>query len=129
MKVTLTRTEKVAMLMNEEGFAPAVVKETTGVGMSRIDKISSRQRREINRGLVTNMLLEAFEYGDTSNEMINAAKELGKLHGLYEAEKTITISGTFEEAQRQITNMSNEELQRLLIDVEDIEGEFIANDE
>lgn len=122
MKVVLTRTEKVAQIMNEDNFAPAHIRETTGVGQSRLDRIASRQRRDINRGLVTNMLLDAYEMADTSSEMVNAAKELGKLHGLYAPEQTVTISGTFEEAQKQISSMSNEELQRILSDT--IDGEY-----
>jgi hypothetical protein len=72
------------------------------------------------------MLLDAYENADTSSEMVNAAKELGKLHGLYAPEQTVTIQGTFEEAQKQITSMSNDDLLRIINDTSDvIEGELI----
>lgn len=126
MKVHLSTAEKVAFIMQQDGYSPNHIKEITRVGMSRLDRISSRARRQINRGLVTNMLLEAYENADTSSEMVNAAKELGKLHGLYAPEQTVTIQGTFEEAQKQITSMSNDDLLRLINDTSDvIEGELI----
>ena len=121
MHVTLSTAEKVALIMQADNYDPLHIKETTGVGMSRIDRISSRARRQINRGLITNMLLDAYEEADTSNEMIKAATELGKLHGLYAPEKAVTITGTFDDASKQIAAMSSSDLQRLLADVEDAE--------
>lgn len=81
--------------------------------MSRINSLSRRQRIQINRGLVTNMLLDAYDTAESANEMVNAARELGKLHGLYEPEKSVVINGDLNEAAKQLSSMSTAELERL----------------
>lgn len=81
--------------------------------MSRINNLARRQRIPINRGLVTNMLLDAYEVAESANEMVNAARELGKLHGLYEPEKAMVITADLNEATKQLSSMSTAELERL----------------
>ena len=129
MYVSTNHAEKTALYMQKLGESPEARKQVTGVGMSRLNSISRRQRVQINRGLVTNMLLEAYAMADTAGEIVNAAKELGKLHGLYEPEKTVTIQGTFEEAKKQISQMSSDELQQLLRADDAIEATWEPNDD
>ena len=55
------------------------------------------------------------------------AKELGKLHGLYEPEKTVTLNVSSGDINKQLQQMSTEELQRLLGTPSDeiiLEGEY-----
>jgi hypothetical protein len=99
--------------MIERGFDREDVIRVTGVSMSRINSLSRRQRIQINRGLVTNMLLDAYDTAESANEMVNAARELGKLHGLYEPEKSVVINGDLNEAAKQLSSMSTAELERL----------------
>jgi hypothetical protein len=99
--------------MIERGFDHEDVIRVTGVSMSRINSLSRRQRVQINRGLVTNMLLDAYDTAESANEMVNAARELGKLHGLYEPEKSVVINGDLNEAAKQLSSMSTAELERL----------------
>ncbi len=47
---------------------------------------------EITRDLISGMLLEAHRKASTATEEIAAARELGKLHGLYEPEKTTQVT-------------------------------------
>lgn len=99
--------------------------------MSRIATLSKRQRIPINRGIVTNMLLDAYDNAESANEMVNAAKELGKLHGLYEPEKALVISGTVEEATKQLSQMSTAELKKIasmtsdVVPIENPDGEIV----
>jgi len=111
--VQLRPGERAALEMIERGFDHEDVIRVTGVSMSRINSLSRRQRVQINRGLVTNMLLDAYDTAESANEMVNAARELGKLHGLYEPEKSVVINGDLNEAAKQLSSMSTAELERL----------------
>lgn len=113
MNVQLRHGERAALDMLSQGFDPEDVTRFTGVTMSRVNAISRRQRLPINRALVTNMLLDAYDTAESANEMVNAAKELGKLHGLYEPEKAVIINGDLNEAAKQLSSMSTAELERL----------------
>ena len=113
MVVQLRPGERAALEMIERGFDHEDVIRVTGVSMSRINSLSRRQRVQINRGLVTNMLLDAYDAAESANEMVNAARELGKLHGLYEPEKSVVINGDLNEAAKQLSSMSTAELERL----------------
>lgn len=113
MVVQLRPGERAALEMIERGFDREDVIRVTGVSMSRINSLSRRQRIQINRGLVTNMLLDAYDTAESANEMVNAARELGKLHGLYEPEKSVVINGDLNEAAKQLSSMSTAELERL----------------
>ena len=113
MVVQLRPGERAALEMIERGFDHEDVIRVTGVSMSRINSLSRRQRVQINRGLVTNMLLDAYDTAESANEMVNAARELGKLHGLYEPEKSVVINGDLNEAAKQLSSMSTAELERL----------------
>ena len=112
----MTKADQVATMMKDMGYSKDEIRTISGSSMSRVDRIARRQRIPINRGLVTNMLLDAYEVAESANEMVNAARELGKLHGLYEAEKVVTIQGTAVEREKQIKSMSTEELLRLMAD-------------
>lgn len=113
MVVQLRPGERAALEMIERGFDHEDVIRVTGVSMSRINSLSRRQRVQINRGLVTNMLLDAYDTAESANEMVNAARELGKLHGLYEPEKSVVINGDLNEAAKQLSSMTTAELERL----------------
>lgn len=113
MVVQLRPGERAALEMIDRGFDREDVMRVTGVSMSRINSLSRRQRVQINRGLVTNMLLDAYDTAESANEMVNAARELGKLHGLYEPEKSVVINGDLNEAAKQLSSMTTAELERL----------------
>jgi len=121
-----TKAEEIALTMRKKGYPVDDVESLTGVPRTRIDKLKAPMVH-INRALVTGLLVEAYEIAENTNEIVNVAKELGKLHGLYEPEKTITINVDSGDITKQLQAMTTEELQRLLGSDPDtliIEGEF-----
>lgn len=110
----MTKADKIAIQMKDMGYDAADIKAVTGTSQSRVARIERRQRIPINRGLLTNMLLDAFDEAQSAGEMVNAARELGKLHGLYGPEKVLTIQGTASERAKQIKQLSTEDLMRLV---------------
>ena len=72
---------------------------------------------EIDRNKVTQMFLEAFDMAASSQEMTGAAKELGKLHGLYKSDAQSrtqininTQNNTQNMNVRHIQSMDDDEL-------------------
>lgn len=63
----------------------------------------------ITRDTVTAMLLDAHKKASTAAEEIMAAKELGKLHGLYAPERHVSISANITRID-QLETMSDEQL-------------------
>lgn len=125
----MTKADRIAIMMRDSGYSKQTIREVSGSSMSRVERIERRQRIPINRGLVTNMLLEAYEVAESANEITTVARELGKLHGLYEPEKTVTINGTFQEKEKQIKQLTTEDLLRILQDDNEdtcvVEGEIV----
>lgn len=125
----MTKADQVATMMKDMGYSKDEIRTISGSSVSRVERIARRQRIPINRGLVTNMLLDAYETAESANEMVNAARELGKLHGLYSPETTITMTAKGGELVKQIAAMPTEDLLRLMADDDPdtmiVEGEIV----
>ena len=121
-----TKRERIALAMKDSGYAGGHIEQSTGVPRTRVEKLKAPPVA-INRALITGMLVEAYEIAESANEVVNVAKELGKLHGLYEPEKTVTLNVSSGDINKQLQQMSTEELQRLLGTPSDeiiLEGEY-----
>lgn len=83
----------------------------------------------MTREKLTEMLMDAYRNASTAAEQIMAAKELGKLHGLYAAQK-LEVGHTHKleaaKSEREIKALTSEELLRLahMRPGAIIEGEF-----
>jgi hypothetical protein len=122
----VSKREQIAVAMKDMGYNTDQVEGATSVPRTRIDKLKA-PLVSVNRALITGMLVEAYEIAETANEVVNVAKELGKLHGLYEPEKTVTLNVSSGDINKQLQQMSTEELQRLLGTPSDeiiLEGEY-----
>jgi hypothetical protein len=122
----VSKREQIAVAMKDMGYNTDQVEGATSVPRTRIDKLKA-PLVSVNRALITGMLVEAYEIAETTNEVVNVAKELGKLHGLYEPEKTVTLNVSSGDINKQLQQMSTEELQRLLGTPSDeiiLEGEY-----
>lgn len=76
----------------------------------------------ITRERVTEMLLEAYRNASNSMEQIAAARELGRMHGLYEANKLKVEHRLAERhSERELRTLSVEELEKLAA----LDGEFV----
>ena len=64
---------------------------------------------KVTRSSLTNMLFEAHRHSATATEEINAIREIGKMNGIYEPEKTVTISANYTKIE-QMESLSDEEL-------------------
>lgn len=64
---------------------------------------------KVSRDLLTEMLFEAHATSGTSTEKIAAIRELGKMHGMYEAEK-IKISNTAADKIEHLETLSDADL-------------------
>lgn len=127
-KIGGTKAEQIAVAMHNNGFSFDEVENTTGIARTRINKLRA-PLVEVNRALITGMLVEAYEIADTANEVVNVARELGKLHGLYEPEKSIRVNVASGDIAKQLQQMSTEDLQKLLGTSPEgivLEGEFDA---
>jgi phage terminase small subunit len=95
----LTAQEKQALQYMAKGFSKTAAARAAGFPTSDVfkrphvkqaaDQVLANDVGEIKvtRGMVTQMLLESHRKSATATEEIAAARELGKLHGLYEPEK------------------------------------------
>jgi len=89
----------------------------------------SIQATGMTRERLTEMLMDAYRNASTAMEQIAAAKELGKLHGLYAAQK-VEVGHTHKleaaKSEREIKALTSEELLRLahMRPGAVIEGEF-----
>lgn len=122
----VSKREQIAVAMKDMGYNTDQVEGATSVPRTRIDRLKA-PLVSVNRALITGMLVEAYEIAETTNEVVNVAKELGKLHGLYEPEKTVTLNVSSGDINKQLQQMSTEELQRLLGTPSDeiiLEGEY-----
>ena len=64
---------------------------------------------KISRGLLTNMLFDAHRKSATATEEITAIREIGKMHGVYEPEKTVNINANYTKVE-QLETLSDDEL-------------------
>jgi hypothetical protein len=109
----LSKAEQIAEAMYNSTKLPAQsVESLTGVKKTSLERLS-KPLVAINRTLITAMLAEAYDMAETANEVVNVAKELGKLHGLYEPEKTVTLN-VKGDISKQLSRMTNEELVSLM---------------
>lgn len=81
----------------------------------------------ITRQKVTDMLMEAWRNAVNTAEQVMVARELGKLHGLYEAKK-VEVKHQLEHVKRaeQLRALTIEELERIALEGGSlvIDGEF-----
>lgn len=81
----------------------------------------------ITRKRIEEMLLEAYNCATTSIEMVAAARELGKLYGLYEATK-LEVKHELQQVKQEheLRKLSVEDLERLVSEQGGnvLEGEF-----
>lgn len=82
----------------------------------------SAQATGVTREKITEMFLEAYRNATTAAEQVMAAKELGRLHGLYEAQK-VNHAVRVEQvrAESELRSLSVDELERLAV----LDGEFL----
>ena len=64
---------------------------------------------KVSRDKLTAMLFEAHRKSATSTEEVAAIRELGKMHGVYEPEKTVTVSANYTKIE-QMEELSDDEL-------------------
>ena len=85
----------------------------------------------ITREKVTDMLMEAWKNAVSTTEQVMVARELGKLHGLYEAKK-VEVKHQLEHVSRadQLRTLTVEELERVALEGKPliIDGEFDVMD-
>lgn len=67
---------------------------------------------KVDRNKLTNMLFEAHRHSATATEEIAAIREIGKMNGLYEPEKTVAITANYTKVE-QMESLSDEELLEL----------------
>lgn len=79
------------------------------------------REHQVTRDDVLGMLQDAYRNAVTATEMVNAAKEIGRLLGHYEPQK-IDIQKTVTLKQEQLKSLSDEDLLRLTKDA--IDGDF-----
>lgn len=81
----------------------------------------------ITRQKITEMLMEAWRNAETTADQVLVARELGKLHGLYEAKK-VEVKHQLENVSRadQLRTLTIEELERIALEGKPlaIDGEF-----
>jgi len=111
--IGVSKAEEIALAMQSKGRIHKEVEVQTGVTKSRLEKLRTPMVH-VNRVLITGMLAEAYEVAESANEIVNVARELGKLHGLYEPEKTVTLNVDSGDITKQLQQMSTEDLMRLL---------------
>lgn len=75
----------------------------------------SMQATGIDRKKVSDMLLAAYDAATNTVEMVAAARELGKLHGLYEAQK-LEVNHRLEQVktERELRTLSTADLEQLV---------------
>lgn len=111
--IALSKADEIAMKMQESGASSEHIDAITGIRPNKLERLRAPATK-ITRPLITAMLAEAYDMAESSNEVVAVAKELGKLHGLYEPEKTVTLNVDSGDITKQLSQMSTEELQRLL---------------
>lgn len=74
----------------------------------------------VTRERVSQMLLDAYENATTTMEQVAAARELGKLHGLYEAQKIQheLSTGDRKQLEKDLKSLPLHELERMVVDAE-----------
>ena len=75
----------------------------------------SAKEAGITRQQISDMLVEAYRSATTAGEMVMAARELGKLHGLYEAQK-LEVNHKLErvKTEHELRTLTVEELEQLV---------------
>lgn len=68
---------------------------------------------KVTRGMLTNMLLESHRKAANSTEEIAAIREMGKMHGVYEPEKTVSVNANYTKVE-QLETLSDEELLQMV---------------
>jgi hypothetical protein len=67
---------------------------------------------KLTRSQLTNMLLESHRKSATAMEEIAAVREIGKMNGLYEPEKTVNVNANYTKVE-QLESLSDEELLKM----------------
>lgn len=92
------------------------IAKTFGLTSDSLRRLIASKAPSITRDAVTNLLLQAVEETNHPKDIIAAARELGKLHGLYEQTDSPTIN--IEAARARISQLSTRELEQLISDAE-----------
>lgn len=101
------------MKMQESGASIEHIDAITGIRPNKLERLRAPATK-ITRPLITAMLAEAYDMAESSNEVVAVAKELGKLHGLYAPDTSVSVNIQSGDIAKQLSQMSTEELQRLL---------------
>ena len=118
--------QSVASAARAAGYAPTVARRL--MNQQNVKRIIEHMRDKtlrdirVTRETLTEMLFEAHSHAETSTEEVNAIRELGKMHGLYESDSqkaTKIIQGDVNVTNiKHIERASDAELM-------DLAGEFI----
>lgn len=125
---------KLRGMTNRAAAAAAGMSESEAVNISRTEDVrqaletgrqASIKATGMDREKITEMLMDAYRAAESATEMVMAARELGKLHGVYAAQKVehtheVTKVTKFE----QLKQLSNEDLERITRGELVLEGEF-----
>lgn len=117
------RGQTVAAAAHAVGYssvqrATKFVNSPTGQKLLQLLRDREFQDVRVTRDSLTSMFLSAYHSAATASEMVMAARELGKLHGLYpEAQKgnqiNIMAGGDVNVSTKKLQSMSAEELAKL----------------
>jgi hypothetical protein len=109
----------------------SLVKQKHIVTALTVGQAICEEHSRVTRERVSAMLLNAYDHADTATEMVLAARELAKLHGLnaptqVQIDHNVSLRNVRTEAD--IRKLSLEELERLAVmrGNEVLEGEFTA---
>lgn len=79
----------------------------------------------IDRSKISDMLMDAYRAAENASEMVMAARELGKLHGVYAAQKVEHSHQVTKVTKvEQLRQLSNDDLERVARGELVLEGEF-----
>lgn len=140
----LTERERIVVEARLRGLSWAACAAAAGVPLDEVRYLFTQDRIKaamelgkeiceahsaINRERLSKMLLEAYNYAENATEMVLAARELAKLHGLnaptrVEIDHNVKLKAVKTEAD--LKQLSLEELERLALmrGGEVLEGEF-----
>lgn len=110
---------------------------TSPSGQRFLEYLREREFHDIRvtRESVTEMFFSAYKQAATATEMVAAARELGKLHGLYPDQRKqidVTVTKTTQPALKQLGQMDDsmllelagDDMRELLTQMEPIDGEY-----
>lgn len=125
--LSLEASARAAGFKNPRSMSVAMEADERVVGALRRGREISSQATGVTRKTIEDMFLEAFRNAANATEQVMAARELGKLHGLYESTKTeVTHRLKQVAAESDLKSLPTEELERLTREQSSqvIEGEF-----